>query len=823
MLNEQEYDAYCQTQDVGMHGKVYIDRMRKSGSVRDVSANRSHGAVRYASTKMSRTIMCESRTLEAPHTVKDECDTNVIEIHEQPDLCKLPNLKPSDRKLPSITHYPDRLLLCHDGIKVVEYKLSKALEKLVETKPWQFTFDKDTSRYRNLAAEQYYAEYDIEYIIKTELDLDKIEVANLDVITPYFSNKYTIPTEAKRAIKALIKHEFTENSGATIAELLIHPHISIDDIYKGLANGFLKADFKFRPITEHESFRIFLDNKNVERFKKRREELTQSDREEIAHSPDLEILLRASDADIEEARRRLNILQDYKLTGQRPDNIKKSTFYDYRKLYKEGDRLYGNGFLGLIPRNSYSGPQGSTLPPAYMELLLELKASEFDSDKNITNKAKYTKFITTLTNKGLPPIHESTFRKLLIANETIDSIKKKKGHKIASTEAPPVWGNEFDEFKKGLFPDHVCHMDHTQLNLWVRGGYFPGILAKPWITTIIDTYSKDLRAYYISLMHPSSVNGQIALRRFIKRHGRVMRYLVLDGGSDFNSEAVETLLAFYNISKIERRTSQPKDGPEVERFNLTIDEDVLKNLQANNQQLQMPRSMDNKLDPRNQAIWTMQALEPLLELYFEKYYRAVKHDSMGCSPNEKLAAGEALIGKHTHRQVINLEQLKLLTCSKGRSNKGHAKATRHGIRIAHAYYGPETFAAYKHRGNKYPVLWDAEDIRHGYAQPNKKWQRYSSRFLGAFQNLAPNEICAASHEYRYLMSKSGHDGMSELRLYQEFLNHIEAEEELLSEQVESLNADKKRREQTPSRAVKDVPNSLGIPRGKRKVLEVIRD
>lgn len=778
-MNDQEFRDYCDQIGLTPIQTAYVKRMRSNSPVRAIGANRSHGCVRYASSKNNSTIDCESRNLEHCHKIINEVESNIIEEYAQPDVARIKNLRPGAKPNAKIVHYPDALLICKDSIKVVEYKLENKLREIQRDKPWLIN-KCENGRFHNPAAEEYYADFGIQYEIRTEKDFDLIEVANLDVLEPYFNTPFDIPKSTIRLLRRLIKPSTNSSDGATIENLLLHEKIDIDIIYQAIASGHVQCDLTFRPVTEHCSFRLFTTHNDVERFKKLRSLVLGSHQEELEYSPAMEILLRATDKDLDKTHQRLDILNQYWKTKKIPEGVAKSTFYDHLASYRKGEEEYDNGFIGLIPNYWKCGPSESTLMQGQIDIFVEMKETHFDDDSRKTINAFYTKYFNELLERGFPGISEKTFRKLLRDYETKSSLKKREGHKNANTEYGAKVSHEFGGFKKGLFPWHVTHIDHTQMDLFIKGGISSGLKVKPWLTTLFDPSTSNIGAWYISLNAPSAVNTFMVLRRFIYRHGVTPRYIVFDGGSDFKSVPVEKLLARLNISKISRRTSTPTDGPEEERLNLTINKELLYNLKGNNQALHKARSMDPSHDPRKKAVWNLQSLVETFELYVDKHYHNKRRDSIGCTPAEKFTQERHKIGERTLIQRANLQEIEHLTQIKVRSHNGMAKSTRHGIRMQHVYFGKDELGKKTYQGKRFPCLWDPDDIRFGYVYVQNSWKKIPSKFYGFLKNLSPQEISYFSREFRYLMSKANLDKESELRHYNKLLSHIEEQEFLLA-------------------------------------------
>ncbi|HLJ17031.1 MAG TPA: DDE-type integrase/transposase/recombinase [Bryobacteraceae bacterium] len=89
-------------------------------------------------------------------------------------------------------------------------------------------------------------------------------------------------------------------------------------------------------------------------------------------------------------------------------------------------------------------------------------------------------------------------------------------------------------------PNAIWQADHTPLDiLLIRSD---GEIAKPWLTVVIDDYSRAVAGYFLSFEDPSSLHTSLALRQAIwrKEDSRwivcgIPAVLYTDHGSDFTS------------------------------------------------------------------------------------------------------------------------------------------------------------------------------------------------------------------------------------------------------------------------------------------------
>ena len=97
-------------------------------------------------------------------------------------------------------------------------------------------------------------------------------------------------------------------------------------------------------------------------------------------------------------------------------------------------------------------------------------------------------------------------------------------------------------------PNQIWQADHTQLDLWAKRD--DGQAERPWLTVIIDDYSRAIAGFSFSFDSPSAVRTALALRQAIWRKADahwivfgIPEMLYTDNGSDFTSIHLEQVAA----------------------------------------------------------------------------------------------------------------------------------------------------------------------------------------------------------------------------------------------------------------------------------------
>ena len=97
-------------------------------------------------------------------------------------------------------------------------------------------------------------------------------------------------------------------------------------------------------------------------------------------------------------------------------------------------------------------------------------------------------------------------------------------------------------------PNAIWQADHTQLDILVLKE--DGQAAKPWLTVIVDDYSRAVAGYFLFFEAPTAQQTALALRQAIWRKDDrrwqvcgIPELLYTDNGSDFTSQHLEQVAA----------------------------------------------------------------------------------------------------------------------------------------------------------------------------------------------------------------------------------------------------------------------------------------
>jgi putative transposase len=146
-------------------------------------------------------------------------------------------------------------------------------------------------------------------------------------------------------------------------------------------------------------------------------------------------------------------------------------------------------------------------------------------------------------------------------------------------QGPKVYSEFFDLVyrREAAKPNDIWQVDHAQLDILLLKE--DGTTMRPWLTIVIDDYSRAIEGYYLGFDPPSSLRTSLALRQGIWRKGHphwhicgIPEVLYSDNGADFTSNHLEQVAADLKIRLVFSVPGKPQGRGRIERFFRTINE-----------------------------------------------------------------------------------------------------------------------------------------------------------------------------------------------------------------------------------------------------------
>jgi len=253
-------------------------------------------------------------------------------------------------------------------------------------------------------------------------------------------------------------------------------------------------------------------------------------------------------------------------------------------------------------------------------------------------------------------------------------------------------------------PNELWQADHYKLPIWLINEQ--GKAAHPWITVILDDYSRAVVGYRFTWTAPTALHTALTLRQAIMRkedprwsmHGIPTKFYT-DHGKDFTSEHLEQIGAELQLQVLFSAPGVPRGRGKVERFFQTLEQLLLQRLAGYSPKERGPNQRDLDEARARTARLSLEELEQIFRIWLLEEYHQRLHSQTKATPQDRWEEGNFV-----PRVPDSLAQLDLLllTVSKERY------VQQDGVSFEGYRYIHSTLAAYV--GEPVVIRYDPADM-----------------------------------------------------------------------------------------------------------------
>ncbi|MGC7405389.1 Mu transposase C-terminal domain-containing protein [Pandoraea pneumonica] len=356
--------------------------------------------------------------------------------------------------------------------------------------------------------------------------------------------------------------------------------------------------------------------------------------------------------------------------------------------------------------------------------------------------------------QALPDVTPRMLRQALSRIDRYAILKARYGQRYAQ-DAVRVYG-------KGpacTYPLERVEVDHTPLDVLVIDAQTGLLLGRPWITVMIDGYSRMIVGIHISFRNPSvrsvlrclkhAILPKVYMKeRFPKVNGEwsahgLIHQLVCDNGLEFHAHDLEAACAELGTHVVYCPTRSPQMKGRVERF--------LKTLNYGFVHLQ-PGTTFATYDKRHAydsgatAALTLESLQELVHRWIVDVYSVTFHRTIQCTPRQRWDEG---IQKFPPRlpKSADVVNAYLGSCSRRR-------LTKNGIEVHSLQYNSAALQELRRRcGNiEVSVRTDPDDLGAIFVFDDQ-----SKRYLEARSTRPDYANGITVEQHRWILSKARRD------------------------------------------------------------------
>lgn len=845
MMNEIEFDIWCCNNKIEKETKLLIQHIRKSPPARRVVSGKSNVSGTYCSRKMGVTIQTESHRVELPAAFAMEHDENVLEYYDQPPSIKLQYPSKSGRNV-GFLYTPDFFVIRVNSAGYEEWKQEEDLIELSVKQPNRYQLD-EHGCWRCPPGEQFADKYGLSFDVRSSNEINWVYQRNLLLLEDYFRSPYPLETKMVSDIQRVVSAKpgiVLQDISELIAD------INMDVLFAMIVNGDLYVDLSADDLAEFERITVFTtkDQANIYReFKAASEkesisyqainmqigETVQWDAakwtivnvgeanialqslegkiislpsetfEKLIHSGNIisaerretsstakkikERLDAASPEEIEDANERLHLLKEYMIGN--PNNLKlpsDKTMSRWERRYREAEELWNCGYLGLLLNISNRGNRTQKLSPEVQKLIEESIITDYETITRKKKSTTYHTFAEKCRQQGLIPPTYKTYIKAVNSRPVAEQALKRQGRRAAYKSEVQYMELSQTTPRHGMRPFEIAHIDHTELDIELVSSRTGKNLGRPWVTFMMDAYSRRMIAVYLTFDPPSYRSCMMVIRECVKRFNRLPKTCVVDGGKEFQSVYFEKLMAQFEVNKKNRPPAKARFGSVCERLFGTSNTQFVHNLTGNTQNMKNVRQVTKSINPKTHAIWTFERfLEYLTEWAFE-VYDILEHPALGMTPREAYERGMENFGYRTQCMIPYDENFRIATLPT--TTKGTAKVEiGRGIKVHYLYYWADEFLNLTLENSQVPVRYDPFDVTVAYAYVNKKWVSCISEYYSQFKGYTERELQVITKEIRQQHAMSGKSFSLNGGVIARFISKVQRDEKYLEQQKKDIS------------------------------------
>jgi putative transposase len=758
-----------------------IDQVRSSDPARRVRSGRGNVSGRYPSKKMGVTIQFESHRVELAAIYEMEHDADVLEYFDQPPSIKLLYDSVNSRGM-GVLHTPDFFVIRDDTVGWEEWKTEEDLNRLAEHNQNRYQRD-ESGRWRCPPGEAYASQSGLYYRVRSAQEIDWVFQRNIQFLDDYL--RADCPACGSGVGERLLGHALAAPGLSLEALFEVTQGVATrDEIYLLIATGVLSVDIRSSSLREPARVVVFAPGeKQPQKIAGGRPEASLHAPQALRQAMDPEILRMLSNADEQDLRManlRCRVVREHLQNGPCGADpfIPSRTLRRWAASYRAAETKYGNGYMGLLPRSHDRGNSTQRLPEKTRLLMNEFVAGDYETLKQKSMYISWIGLKRACEARNTQAPSYKTFSLAVRAKAGFRQTLKRQGRRAAYVQEPFYIELDLKTPRHGDRPFEIGHIDHTELDVEVISTHTGQVLGRPWMTLLIDAFSRRVLAFYVTFDAPSYRSCMMILRECVRRHRRLPQIVVLDGGREFDSIYFETLLARYECTKKTRPPAKARFGSVCERVFGITNTRFIHNLAGNTQITRNVRQVTKSVNPKEHATWPLPELYDYLAEYLYEIYDTIEHPALGQAPRDAYQRGLAATGARPHRQIADDLEFQMWTLPT--TAKGTAKvAPGRGVKINHVYYWAESLRDPAIEHTQVGVRYDPFDAGVAYAFVGGHWAQCHSEYYLAFRGRSEKEVALASAELRRQQQCHSKGLEITAKKLAEFLASVESEEALL--------------------------------------------
>lgn len=354
-------------------------------------------------------------------------------------------------------------------------------------------------------------------------------------------------------------------------------------------------------------------------------------------------LVGVSDADWQEAKRRFEIIRPLLVRGGRTrakvEDAAKAAGVHWTTIYHWVNQYLPTGRTSsLIPARSDGGRGKGRIPKALEEIITSVIKSHYLNVSQPSVEGTIREIRSRCAAQGLEPPSDSTVQRRIRRISEEEKISGRRGRRAAQERFAPHGTPPSIEW-----PLAETQIDHSLLDIVVVDSKHRLPIRRPWLTLLMDVFSRMPLGFYVSLESPGSHGTGLCIAHAVLPKERWLTSLgidaqwpcwgfphriMLDNAKEFRGNMLKRAADEYGFDLQFRKVRQPQYGAYIERLMGTVASEIhlLPGTTFSD-----PRARGEYLSEAK-AVFTLKELEEWLARWFTTVYARRMHRGTGRTP-----------------------------------------------------------------------------------------------------------------------------------------------------------------------------------------------
>lgn len=625
MLNAKELEQYFLRHQLSEAAREYIHLVRQAPSRLTGTNARSNICTWFVSSKTQLTIQTESRTVEYAFALEFECSNDVLEFWDQLQPISVRRTYTNGKKCAG-SYTPDFLLLTRAGPVIVETKHEDEIHELLQKNPADWERTEAGVTYRPTA--EAFQSLGLVFRVRSTAEFTPIRTANLKLLLQARRAPDVVTPQLINAVEKILARRSWLRLSALSAEL---DRVDLTPLVQMIDRGLLHAALSEELISQPASTWVTLSaeclalRKALSAERCGYESLTC----DVTRLP------------VDQAPTEKQALRGLQNLKRLKNHESSRSARRWRKKLRESAKTK-NEFLTVAPRWDQCGNRTARLHERCVALLKDFIRTEYATPKRLGEKKGYAlyKELVESIHPHLPAVSRTTFSRYLAKADQREIGQGRGGRRAANAAAEPTPVEKRQLKAARAF--EVGMMDHYKGDILCRlvGANGTAYSLRPWISVLIDLYSRFVLALWLSFRAPSTRTCAMLIRLCVRKHGRLTEDNIVDRGAEFQSVYFHALNAHCGVNLGQRPAEHPRYGGEMERLFGLFKTQWLSMRPGNLVHFREARAVSRSHSPSAQATLTIEQLLAEL-LAFVDWHNANIVGLQDSAPSELIRTGLA--------------------------------------------------------------------------------------------------------------------------------------------------------------------------------------